>query len=514
MRFHGLGMWVAALVLCGSAAAARRGKRKKDDKPYPLDTFGTHLTPDTVQEATMGYGAQAVVIFHAPWCSSCKKFATKWMEVAASLEKSHPSLTVASFDMDAHKEYGKKTFDVKTYPTFIVFTGGKQASVSLGDELKTTKQVVAWIASKVALDPYTILSDSEALKEFTAAADNNGVVVGTYEKGAIPSWFAEAAWESPGTPYGVIAPTVSPHSSGTTVLYTTFTEPYIFEKSEEDTTKFGEAVALHVVPGIVEFDREDFRQREAKIQLLVFTDISIEEAHALLGPAVEFTRGFVKIVLIRSTDKGIAKLFDVQHLGSAESDAVVDAGDPEWTVVEGPTGKRGSFNAKSNIAWVWDRTNARSSSKIPYPGRTFHHVGRWVIDEILNLEVQPVQALKSQEPVDLEVNAASGVQVVTGIDFEDFVKRADEANAIILFEFYADWYVLVKSGHVVRLAAPAPSARALTPPPPPPPPSLHLFLPLSHPASRPASLRTAQVQTLQEARAAVREPRRALQRHS
>ena len=437
----GLGFWVAALVLCGSAAAG--GKRKKDDKPYPLDTFGMHLTPETVEEATMGYGAQAVVIFHAPWCSSCKKFSTKWMEVVASLEKSHPSLTVASFDMNAHKEYGKKTFPgVKTYPTFIVFTGGKQAQMSLGNEIKTPEQVVAWVASKVALDPYTVLSDASALNEFAAAADNNGVVIGTYEKGAIPSWFVEAAWESPGTPYGVIAPTVSPHTPGTAVLYTTFTEPYIFQKSEEeDTKKFGEAVALHVVPSIVEFDREDFRQREAEIQLMVFTDISFEEAHALLGPAVQSTRGFVKIVLIRSTDKGINKLFGVEHRGSVEGTAIVDAGDSEWEIVEGPAGKRGSYNAKSNIAWVWDRTDKRASLKIPYPGRTFHHIGRWVTDKILSLDSRAVQALKSQDPVDLEMNVASGVQVATGVDFDDFVKRADEANAIILFEFYADWYV-------------------------------------------------------------------------
>ena len=45
-------------------------------------------------------------------------------------------------------------------------------------------------------------------------------------------------------------------------------------------------------------------------QLMVFTDISFEEAHALLGPAVQSTRGFVKIVLIRSTDKGINSLPD------------------------------------------------------------------------------------------------------------------------------------------------------------------------------------------------------------
>ena len=428
-----------SLVLLGGVAAG--GKRKKSNKPYPLDTFGTHLSPENFTSATSGEAS--VVIAHAPWCSQCKKFATKWMALAKKMEAESPATFVASLDMEAHKDYGKDTHNIKHYPTFLVFANGAEvARAGTGKGLTSSNDVLAWAQSKLGATPgYSVLPDAAALDAFTASSD--GAVIGNFAEDEVPQWFKTAAIASIGERYGVA--TFEEHGArGTVALHTKHSEPFAFPSALDDDLECAHFVETHIAAPIVEFDRSDFRQREADLQLMVFTDESFETVRkGPLGVAGNDLRGRVKIVLIRSTDTPIMKAFGVT-IGAAS------AGAEEWGPIYSSAAARASYSASSNLAWVWDRSDQKSTKMYPFPhgprvasltfDATIDAIVKWVHEEALgDGGVTAVEKLSTEDDVDAEVNADSAVKTVVGAQYNDFLTDVDATESFVLFEYYADW---------------------------------------------------------------------------
>jgi protein disulfide-isomerase-like protein len=407
------------------------GRRKKSNVPYPLDSYGTHLTPDEFTEK-MASDTEMLVIFHAPWCSMCKKFAPKWIEVVEKMKEEREDLFVASFDMEAHKQYGVDTFGIKSYPTLRLFKSGDVSyAMTHSKGIKAPDFIVSWANAKLAPLPYTVFADIASLATFAEVEDRGyGVMVGSFEKDDVPKWFAAAAEQSDATRFGVIAPDASPHKKGSVALYTLHSAPRVLDGVASAEGCF-EGIEKFDAPPIVVFDRSDWRQRDAKWQVMIATDADMEEEK--VGPLrdlAEKHRGVLKVVFIRSTQTKIRK--------SLQLDGVEDTPEKSWNVYTSTDGQRGSYDAKSNLALVWDRKD-KASRKYPYPGLTLDGIPQWV-DDVLEKEGKThVEVLKSQEQVDPEINEKSGVKVVVGSNYLDFLARADADDAFVMLEFYADW---------------------------------------------------------------------------
>jgi len=78
--------------------------------------------------------------FYAPWCGHCKRLAPTWEEVATELKG---EVNVAKVDVTGNRALGKQ-FDVKGFPTLLLFRRGKMVKYS---GARTKDAMVEWAKS-------------------------------------------------------------------------------------------------------------------------------------------------------------------------------------------------------------------------------------------------------------------------------------------------------------------------------------------------------------------------------
>ena len=82
-----------------------------------------HLT----QVSTGATTGDWFIKFYAPWCGHCKRLQPTWEELARKLKDEDAYVNVASVDVTANPEFGRR-FDIRGYPTLLFFSKGKMYS--------------------------------------------------------------------------------------------------------------------------------------------------------------------------------------------------------------------------------------------------------------------------------------------------------------------------------------------------------------------------------------------------
>lgn len=119
---------VAALfvTLCVLSATA--------DEVVPKELTSASFEHDT-QAATGSTTGDWFVMFFAPWCGFCKQLHPVWNELAAEVNK---QVNVATVDATIHNDLSKR-FEIRGYPTLILFSGGKMYKYDGARDLEALK---------------------------------------------------------------------------------------------------------------------------------------------------------------------------------------------------------------------------------------------------------------------------------------------------------------------------------------------------------------------------------------
>lgn len=88
-----------------------------------LDESGLQLVEDKACQNAKG-AAYCLLMFHAKWCDNCKKLEPLLEQVANTLKKDHPNLTVAMLDVDNYSEEADY-YAISMLPTVVLLSGGK-----------------------------------------------------------------------------------------------------------------------------------------------------------------------------------------------------------------------------------------------------------------------------------------------------------------------------------------------------------------------------------------------------
>lgn len=109
---------------------------------------GLDLTSNVVELTTSNFGKTSeglwLLEFYAPWCGHCKKLAPTYERVATyfSEAKSGSGVHVAKIDATEHPGLAGR-FDVKGYPTLLLFRGGRKVADFSGP--RTYENIVQWV---------------------------------------------------------------------------------------------------------------------------------------------------------------------------------------------------------------------------------------------------------------------------------------------------------------------------------------------------------------------------------
>ena len=128
---------------------------KKNDGPV---TIATATTFDKL--ITAPKGVTAIVKFYAPWCGHCKTLAPIWDKLGESF-KADKKVIVAKYDMTANDIPPGSTFEVKGFPTIILFKDGKH-TVYTGD--RTEEAIAKFVKAGGVLEP-AVGGDDEPSKD-------------------------------------------------------------------------------------------------------------------------------------------------------------------------------------------------------------------------------------------------------------------------------------------------------------------------------------------------------------
>lgn len=82
-----------------------------------------------------------LVDFWAEWCGPCKSLAPKLEEIASELGS---KVKIVKLDIDSNREITEK-FGVRGIPTMILFKGGQQVNLMVGNRSK--EEIVNFISS-------------------------------------------------------------------------------------------------------------------------------------------------------------------------------------------------------------------------------------------------------------------------------------------------------------------------------------------------------------------------------
>jgi protein disulfide-isomerase A1 len=129
---------------------------KKNDGPVVVATANTFeklvLTPK---------GATAVVKFYAPWCGHCKTLAPIWDKLGEAF-KADKKVVVAKYDMTANDLPPGSKFEVKGFPTIVLFKDGKHTTYT-GE--RTEEAIAAFVKAGGVLAPPSAGDDEPAKDE-------------------------------------------------------------------------------------------------------------------------------------------------------------------------------------------------------------------------------------------------------------------------------------------------------------------------------------------------------------
>ena len=84
----------------------------------------TVLTAKTFEKVALGKGVTAIVKFYAPWCGHCKSLVPTWEKLGEAF-KGDKKVVVGKYDMTANDLPPGSKFEVKGFPTIILFKDGQ-----------------------------------------------------------------------------------------------------------------------------------------------------------------------------------------------------------------------------------------------------------------------------------------------------------------------------------------------------------------------------------------------------
>lgn len=116
---------------------------KKNDGPVVV------ATANTFEKLVLAKGVTAVVKFYAPWCGHCKTLAPIWDKLGESF-KADKKTVVAKYDMTANDLPPGSKFEVKGFPTIVLFKDGKHTTYT-GE--RTEDAIAAFVKAGGVLAP-------------------------------------------------------------------------------------------------------------------------------------------------------------------------------------------------------------------------------------------------------------------------------------------------------------------------------------------------------------------------
>ena len=117
---------------------------------------GLDLTSNVVELTTSNFGKTSdglwLLKFYAPWCGHCKKLAPTYERVATHFAeaKGGSGVHVAKIDATEHPGLAGR-FDVKGYPTLLLFRDDRKVALTLTLALALTLTLALAVALALAL---------------------------------------------------------------------------------------------------------------------------------------------------------------------------------------------------------------------------------------------------------------------------------------------------------------------------------------------------------------------------
>eukprot|EP00736_Rhodelphis_marinus_P007334 Rmarinus@m.7496 len=131
--------------------------------------------------ANIPSNAYVLVLFFAPWCPHCRKFAPTFEEVANIIDAGDTGrqITVARVDCSVETRLCADTFKVKGYPTMLVGPHSAWEKKELSEEIvkvtaeRKTNKIIEWLVNELSVN----LNPGYTHEAFTDAPENPGEVI-------------------------------------------------------------------------------------------------------------------------------------------------------------------------------------------------------------------------------------------------------------------------------------------------------------------------------------------------